>query len=121
MVLAVGEQVLDRLHPQSVRMATGLGGGLGGTHQEMCGALSGGVLVIGGLLGRQNLEQDDEPAYSQAARFRERFLADLGDTQCAPLRERVQAPDGPESCDEIVERAATILLDLLAGAEPGTL
>jgi C_GCAxxG_C_C family probable redox protein len=121
MVLAVGEAVLGQLHPQSVRMATGLGGGLGGTHQEMCGALSGGVLVIGGLLGRQNLEQDDEPAYILAARYRERFLAELGDTQCAPLRERVQAPGGLESCAEIVERAAAILLELLARAEPGTL
>jgi uncharacterized membrane protein len=104
MVLAVGEEVLGRLHPQSVRMA----------------ALSGGVLVIGGLLGRQNLEEDDEPAYSQAARYRERFLAELGDTRCAPLRERVEAPGGLESCVEIVERAATILLDLLAWAEPRT-
>jgi C_GCAxxG_C_C family probable redox protein len=121
MILAVGEEVLGRLHPQSVRMATGLMGGLGGTQQEMCGALSGGVLVIGGLLGRQNLEQDDAPACSQAARYRERFLAEMGDTQCAPLRERVQAPGGLESCAEIVERAAAILLELLAQAEPGTL
>jgi C_GCAxxG_C_C family probable redox protein len=118
MLLAVGGHVLGHLEPQAARMATGLGGGVGGTHQEMCGALSGGVLVAGGLLGRQDLDQDDEPAYTLAAQFRERFLAELGDTQCERLRERVEAPGGLGSCSRVVEEAATILLELLAQARP---
>ena len=47
-MLAVGGHVLGDLEPQCVRMATGFGGGVGGTHQEMCGALSGGVLAEAG-------------------------------------------------------------------------
>ena len=45
MLLTVGEHVLDNLEPRCARMATGLAGGVGDTQQEMCGALSGGVLV----------------------------------------------------------------------------
>jgi len=114
MLLAVGGHVLEDLDLQCVRMATGLAGGVGDTQQEMCGALSGGVMVIGGLLGRKRLDEDDAPALALATRYRERFLAELGDTQCARLREKVvYAPDGFGSCAVLVERAAAIFLDLL--------
>ena len=118
MLLTVGEHVLDDLEPRCVRMATGLAGGLGDTQQEMCGALSGGVLVIGGLLGRISLSESDRPALTLATRYRRRFLAEFGGTQCARLRETVvYAPGGLGSCAVLVERAATILLELLAEAD----
>ncbi|MFN2166242.1 MAG: C-GCAxxG-C-C family protein [Anaerolineae bacterium] len=112
-MLAVGEHLLGHLEPQAAGMATGLAGGLGGTYQEMCGALSGGVLVIGALYGRHRLPASDEPAYSLAARYRKRFLAEFGATQCAQIRSQVEAPGGPDSCAEVVEKAALLLLDLL--------
>jgi len=120
MLLAVGEDVLGDLGSQSVQMATGLAGGVGGTHQEMCGALSGGVLIIGGLLGRDRSDKDDRLALDLVTRYRARFLAELGDTQCARLRERIHAPEGPGSCAVLVERAAMILLGLLKDADLGT-
>jgi C_GCAxxG_C_C family probable redox protein len=117
MLLAVGGHVLGDLEAQCARMATGLAGGLGNTKQEMCGALSGGVLVIGGLLGRESLDQDDWAAINLADRYRQRFLAEFGYTQCGRLREKVvDAPGGPGSCAALVERAAVILLGLLTEA-----
>jgi len=113
--------VLGDLGPQCARMATGLAGGVGDTQQEMCGALSGGVLVIGGLLGRESLDEDDRPALDLAKRYRKRFLAELGTTQCARLREMVvYAPGGLGSCGLLVERAALILLEVLTEAERET-
>lgn len=118
MLLVVGEHVLGDLEPQCARMATGFAGGLGDTQQEMCGALSGGVLVISGLLGRERLSQSDRPALTLATRYRRRFLAEFGDTQCARLRETtVYVPGGPGSCAALVERAAAILLESLAEVE----
>lgn len=117
-MLAVGGQVLDQVGAQTLRMATGFSGGLGDTREEMCGALSGGVMVIGALVGRANLEEDDQPAVQLGRRYRARFLEAFGDTQCARLRERVVgAPGGPASCGGLVERAARVLLGLLAEAE----
>lgn len=117
MLLAVGEYVLGDLGPQCARMMTGFAGGVGESQEEMCGALSGGVLIIGGLLGRRSVGDDDLPALTLAARYRRRFLAELGATQCARLREMVHAPGGLGSCALLVERAATIFLELLAQAE----
>ena len=114
MLLVVGEHVLGALEPQCTRMATGFAGGVGDTQQERCGALSGGVLVISGLLGRERRSQSDRPALTLATRYRRRFLAEFGYTQCGRLREKVvYAPGGPGSCAALVERAAAILLDLL--------
>ncbi|MGD8792037.1 MAG: C-GCAxxG-C-C family protein [Anaerolineae bacterium] len=113
MLLAVGEHKLGRLAPQAQRMATPLAGGLGCTYLEVCGALVGGVMVIGGLLGRTDTAEDDEQAQALAARFRTRFLAELGHTQCQAIRDRVHAPGGPGTCAFVVEQAAHILLVLL--------
>jgi C_GCAxxG_C_C family probable redox protein len=113
MMLAVGGYVLEDLDPQRVRMATGFAGGVGDTQQEMCGALSGGVMVIGALYGRSSLAEDDWLALQLATRYRERFASEMGETRCGPLREWVHATGGPGSCAFVVERAARILLELL--------
>ncbi len=117
-MLTVGEHVLDDLEPRCVQMATGLAGGVGNTQQEMCGALSGGVMVIGGLLGRTSLSESDQPVLTLSTRYRQRFVAEFNDTLCARLRETaVYAPGGLGSCAVLVERAATILLELLTEVE----
>ena len=101
-----------------MRWTSGLAGGLGNSKQEMCGALSGGVLVIGGLYGRDDAKQEDQPSQDWAARFRERYLDAFGVTQCEPLYDRMHAPDGTGSCSLVTERAARMLLEVLADA-PG--
>jgi len=112
-MLAVGGHVLDGPDPRSVMMATGFAGGVGDTQQEMCGALSGGVMVIGALYGRSSLEEDDWPALRLVTHYRERFARELGETRCGPLYKRTYTPDGLGSCALVVERAARILLELL--------
>ena len=110
---------MNHWHPQHVRMATAFGGGVGGTHDELCGALSGGILVIGGLHGRVTSQEDDDLAYELAKRYRSRFLEAFGDTKCAPLRAGVKAPGGLDSCAQLVERATSILLAILDEANAG--
>ena len=114
-MLAVGGRVLDDLDPRMVRMATGFAGGGGESKQEMCGAFSAGVMIIGALHGRSSLEEDDLPAQQLVTRYRERFAAEFGATHCGTLYDQVHAPGGPGSCSSVVERAAPILLELLAG------
>lgn len=116
MLLAVGGHTFDDWDPRYVQLVSGLAGGVGSSRQEMCGALSGGVIVIGGLLGRQSAEEDDADASALAAEYRNRFLAELGDTQCDRLRRVIEAPDGPGTCAPLVEQSAAILLELLDGS-----
>ncbi len=113
-MLAVGGYVLGELDSRIVRMTTGFAGGVGESKQEMCGAFSAGVMIIGALHGRNNLGESDWQALDLATHYRERFAAELGTTRCGPLYEQVHAPGGFGSCSIVVERAALILLELLA-------
>ncbi len=115
-VLAVAPSVVRDWHPACCRTATGFAGGVGGTHQELCGALSGCVMVIGALFGR--LEVDDDTLCQRLVKdLHTRFRDTFGGTQCAWLREHVvDAEGGLGSCEILVERATMILLDVLAAA-----
>ena len=112
MLLAVGEHVLGELPAVCKRMGTGFSAGLGGTRQDLCGALSGGVLVIGALLGRVEPDEDDRAAMNLSALFRARFLGQFGEIRCAPLRECVLASEELGSCAALVEESARLLLTL---------
>ncbi len=115
-VLAAGPRLVRDWHPTCTRLSTGFAGGVGGSQRELCGALAGGVMIIGAILGRATL-QDDAQAQSLTKTFRERFVEAFGETECSWLREKaVQPEDGLGSCAVLVERTTMILLRVLTGA-----
>lgn len=112
-MLAVGGHLFEDISDRCIRMTTPFGGGIGGTHEELCGAFSAGVMIIGGIHGRVSHQADDSVAYELAKTFRERFAGRWGTLTCGPIRESVMRPDGSAACDTIVAEAARILLELL--------
>jgi C_GCAxxG_C_C family probable redox protein len=112
-VLAVGEYLWGEVVAQIRRMTSGLGGGVGGSQEELCGALSGGVLVIGGQYGRVDPEDDDEACYRRVCAYRDRFRQAFGTTRCADIRAGGYGSDGIWPCSSLVEQAAHILLEIL--------
>jgi C_GCAxxG_C_C family probable redox protein len=117
MVLAVGGHFIHPLPAPCIRMANGFGGGVGGAYQDICGALSGAIMVIGGVYGRTDVRQDDQHAQTLCACYRQTFLDEFGVTACGPLRDQVKAPGGAGTCAVVVERAALLLLKLLEGGQ----
>ena len=109
----MGEHVWGHVNPQLVHMAIAFGGGGGGTHQELCGALSGGIMVIGALLAPSHLGEDGESMCQAVASYRTRFLDEIGPTQCAALRNGLYGSEGREPCSVLVQRAVCILLQIL--------
>jgi C_GCAxxG_C_C family probable redox protein len=112
-VLAVGEHLWGHLDDDILRMTSGFAGGVGRSRQELCGALSGGVLIIGALYGRVRPDQDDSYCQELAAAYRERLVQELGATRCADLRASGYGSDGQWPCSVLVERAIPVLLELL--------
>jgi len=113
-VLAVGGRLWGQVDEQVCRMASGLSGGVGGTHEELCGALSGGALIIGAIHGRTRPDEDDSLCKSLVASYRERFAQEFGSTCCQALRESGYGSDGTTPCSVLVEQATRILLETLA-------
>ncbi len=112
-MLAVGEYLFGSVDDRMQRMSTGLAGGIGGSHQETCGALSGGVLLIGALYGRTQPDEDDGECRRLATEYRERFAQELGATRCCDLRASGYGSDGTQPCSTLVGRAARILLQIM--------
>jgi C_GCAxxG_C_C family probable redox protein len=113
MFLAVGEHLLGRVDDRMVRMALAFLGGVGATHQELCGALSAGVMVIGDFLGPRYPGEDEKPMRRTIALYRERFLNEIGSTTCAVLRDGLYGKNGKEPCSVLVQRSIRILFAVL--------
>ena len=113
-MIAVGEHCWGSAPPYLVRASCPFGGGVAGSYQELCGVLSGGVLVLGALLGRASSAEDDTLAYRFAGRYRELFLAAMGNSRCEAIRSSL--PAVPKRCLPVLERGVALLLDLIDDA-----
>ena len=104
----------------------GFGGGIGGSHEEVCGAISGGVYILG--LRHPFTEGQDAAAkrkiYAQAKEFRRRFMEIFGHSRCGDLlRARPGVSEKTPSaqrlgitthCDIMIVTAVELLEALLA-------
>ncbi len=116
-LLVVGGHYLGEVSPQTVRMSSPFAGGVGSTHLELCGALTGGLMVIGGLVGRENAEANDERCQKLAAEFRSEFLRAFGWLKCSDLKANWIGTAGQESCRALMEKAAGVLVGVIEAAQ----
>jgi C_GCAxxG_C_C family probable redox protein len=111
---------------QALRLGTGFGGGLA-RHGEVCGAVSGAIMVIGLKYGMVN--QDDTEArtktYEVITQFIDRYNEHQRSILCRELLGcDISAPEGREfasekelfktKCPEFVKEAAKLLEELLS-------
>ena len=97
----------------SPKVATGLGGGIGGSHLETCGTLTGGIIALGWLFGRIKPGEDKTRIYELASEFRRRFLEKFGSCNCQILLEKFGKQENAMKCKKLTAEAAGILWELL--------
>ena len=108
------------------RIGSGLGGGVG-RQGEVCGALTGGVLIVGLVHGRDGAEEKEtkDAAHAKAGELVRRFVEVNGAARCRDLigldvstDEGVQEYSArnllEERCSGIVSNAVRVVLELLA-------
>jgi C_GCAxxG_C_C family probable redox protein len=114
---AVSKAILELYgtdNAQPVAMAaTGFGGGIGRSHAEVCGALAGGVVAIGCLMGRTRPGEDWGDVAELTAELREGFLARWGTTSCAALLETFGEQENEIECKRLSGQVAQMLAELL--------
>ncbi len=93
------------------RASHAFGGGVAGSQQELCGALGGAVLTTSARYGRTDFAESDDRLFGFLAAYRERFIAEFGDSQCEAIRSRL--PEGDNRCLPVVETATRILVQML--------
>ena len=112
MIVGVG-QMLTPIHPQVIKVSTGFAGGIGSTKDDLCGALTGGIMVIGALHGRADAKANDDECQRLCALYRQQFMQEFGCINCHGLKENWVGKAGQEHCVQLVERAAGLLLGVL--------
>jgi C_GCAxxG_C_C family probable redox protein len=110
---AVGAYYLNEINPQSLRMTTPFAGGIGSTYDALCGALSGGIMMIGAIHGRIDAKVNDDHCMELAKMYRERFIARFGCARCGDLREEWGEGLLNGTCADLVAEAAGLLVDVL--------
>jgi C_GCAxxG_C_C family probable redox protein len=108
------------------RLATGFGGGIARTGQ-MCGALSGAIIGMGLVLGRDKPDVKPDGFYATIQKLLGDFEATHGTIQCRALiqldlttaegRTSYRARDTTAQCLDYVEEAARRALILLDAGE----
>jgi C_GCAxxG_C_C family probable redox protein len=95
-------------------VASGFGGGIGKTHEEVCGALSGGVLALGYLYGRIEPDEDIVRLNELVSTFRKQFVDRFGATNCKMLLQQFGPQKSMAQCKRMTAEATTMLVQLLA-------
>ncbi|HEY60069.1 MAG TPA: C_GCAxxG_C_C family protein [Anaerolineae bacterium] len=111
--IAVGEHFFGQVDDRIRRMTTGFAGGIGGTHDEMCGALFGGVLIIGAIYGRARSNEDDEISYKKSVIYKEQFIKEFNGTLCQELKDTGYGSDGTQPCSVLVGKAVKVFFKSL--------
>lgn len=103
---------------ENIKMATGFGGGLGRAG-DMCGALSGSIIVLGAFRGRSNPPEGDRAGmYALSRGFHEKFSQTFGGTACDVVRRHEWGTREQRiNCLKLISGTAGILAEYLIEKE----
>ena len=107
-------------HPEVIRSASGFGGGIGGSNEELCGAFTGGIVALGYLLGREHGGDTLKNCGSLIKEFKRKFLDEFGSLNCQTLLSGFNEQNNPLGCPKLTANATAILAGLLSEYERKT-
>lgn len=99
----------------SPRAASAFGGGVGRSRKALCGALSGGLIALGLLRGRDAAGEKWDAAAAAAESVRARFEAEHGCTDCGAVLKRLGPQEGMDKCIRLSGITAGMFHEALAG------
>lgn len=95
------------------RVASAFGGGIGGSKESACGALNGGIIAIGYLLGRVSPLENVDDAKAIAREFQAQFKKQYGTSNCGALLDKFDPQDNHHKCQDMVGKMAGVLAHIL--------
>jgi len=103
------------LNEDFLKVATGFGAGIGAS-KDICGSLTGGVLVLSLVAGRTTAEEPLETVYAAVGALYERFKKVFGSTNCGELTKPIEwgSPNHIDHCIQFVTETSKIIEDILA-------
>ena len=111
--LTFREYLAPEISPETVKLVTGFGGGLG--HAGcLCGALTGSIVALNMLKGRTSPQEKRDVPYDLARRFHDRFEEKFGYTCCRALNPYpFDTKEYLRHCIKITGNTAKLLMEFL--------
>jgi C_GCAxxG_C_C family probable redox protein len=100
-----------------VNVASAFCGGVGRSHEDVCGAFTGGVIATGFLYGRKEKGKDLSKACAVVSRFREQFIEAFGSTNCELILKKLGDQEKFIKCKKLTAKATGMLADIIILAE----
>ncbi len=111
---AIVEEFATEPYHDIPKVASGFVGGIGGTKEDVCGTLAGGVIALSFLFGRMEPGADIKKLTELAAEFRAEFSKNFSSTNCKVLLEQFGEQDKSDKCKKMTAQAAGILGEIIA-------
>ncbi|WP_213950681.1 C-GCAxxG-C-C family (seleno)protein [Tepidanaerobacter syntrophicus] len=108
MVYSANEEYGLNLDKKALKMASGFGGGMG--IESVCGALTGGIMVLGVLFTKEKAHES-ERVKTLEKEFLSRYKDKMGDILCKPLKEKHHNDE--VRCLNVIKEAGVILDDIV--------
>jgi C_GCAxxG_C_C family probable redox protein len=116
-LLGILEQTPLGGDPLIPRSASCFRAGVGGSHKEICGALAGGLMAGGCLLGRDKAGQPLDFANMVATEVRDRFEALYGSTICFEILEAMGPQENSQLCHQLSGTTAALVCQIINETE----
>jgi C_GCAxxG_C_C family probable redox protein len=111
---AITEQYSENVDNSLSKLASGFVGGMGSSHQEACGALTGGIIALGYLYGRTNPDDEIPDLIDLVLEYKRRFEKEFDATNCGVILERLgEQGDDYGKCRELTGKAAGLLAEII--------
>jgi C_GCAxxG_C_C family probable redox protein len=108
---------INELFPEksdiSCNAASGFCGGIGGCKQDICGALSGGIISLGLIYGRQKGGTDISKLISLSAELRQLFIEKFKTTVCKDVIENLKDMQDYNDCKDLTAKTTWMLYNLI--------
>jgi len=95
------------------KMTSGFCGGIGKCKEDICGALSGSIIVLGSMYGREKGGEDISKLVSLSAELRNQFINEFDSTVCKEAIKNIEGRAEYGGCNDLTAKAAWMLHNLI--------
>jgi len=92
---------------------SGFCGGIGGCKKDICGALSGGIVALGFIYGRQKGDTDISKLVLLSAELRQLFIVEFKTTICANVIRNIENLTEINGCKDVTAKTTWILYNMI--------
>ena len=107
------QELLPIVNKSSCNVASGFCGGIGRCKQDICGALSGGIIALGSIYGREKGGEDINKLVFLSTELRQEFLNEFKSTVCKTVIENIENRKEYENCQDVTAKTAVLLYNLI--------